>query len=263
VTDDYFSAMGHQPIGREFQPSDANGATVIISEQLARRAYGGQALGRRLRLNQQWLTIVGVVPDVRQRSFTEPMGPAFYMYAAQGNAYELVIRTERDPRELLPLVRDTVRQFDDRFAFATLETMDTLLADTIDDERYRAMLASFFGMSALVLTAVGLYGLLSRAVAERQRELGLRIAVGARPADVIRLVVTEGGGLVAAGLLVGIPAALAATQAIRSQLFGVEPSAPHVFILASLVICIAALAAMVRPALRASRLDPVTMLRST
>ena len=262
VTDGYFAAMGQPVIGRAFSQLDRTGDSVIVSQALANRAYRGDALGRRLRVNQRWLTIIGVVPDIRLRAYTESSGPAFYHYASQGNAAEIVIRASGDPRALLPAIRRTVTQFDDRLAFATLETMDTLMADTIDDERYRATLSSSFGMAALLLTAVGLYGLLSRTVAERQREIGVRMAVGARPSDVVRLVLTEGGGLLAAGLIVGIPAALAASRVIRSLLYGVEPSAPHIFVISSILLCGVALAAMLLPAARASRIDPIATIRS-
>ena len=140
--------------------------------------------------------------------------------------------------------------------------MRTMMARTVANERYRATLSSAFGGAALLLAAIGLFGLLTRAVNERRREIGVRIAVGAKPGDVVRFVMREGGPLVAGGLLVGVPAALAAAQLIRSQLYGVGPSDPHMFILVSAVLGTVACGAMLLPAIRASRTDPISTLRA-
>ena len=133
---------------------------------------------------------------------------------------------------------------------------------TVANQRYRATLSSAFGVAALLLAAIGLFGLLTRAVNERKREIGVRMVVGARPGDVVRLVMREGGLLVAGGLLVGVPAALASAQLIQSQLYGVGPSDPHVFILVSVVLGTVACGAMLLPAIRASRVDPISTLRA-
>ncbi len=141
-------------------------------------------------------------------------------------------------------------------------TMQTMMARTVANERYRATLSSAFGGAALLLAAIGLFGLLSRAVNERRREIGVRMAVGARPADVIGLVMREGGRLVAAGLVIGVPAALASARLLRSQLYGVAPSDSHTYVLVSMVLGTAALIAMWLPARRACRVDPVSTLRA-
>jgi putative ABC transport system permease protein len=263
VTDGYFDAMGQPVDGRTFSAIDAAGQSVIVSQSLARSAFGGQAVGRRIRFNEQWLTVIGVVPDIRVREYTEPQTPAVYQYASQGNAFEIVVRAEGDPQTILTSLQRAVTDLDNRLAFATLETMDTLMAATIAGQRYRATLSSFFGIAAVLLTCIGVYALLSQVVVERRREIGVRVAVGAKPADVITLVLREGGWLLLAGLLVGIPAAVGAARMFASLLYGVEPTAPRIVMAAGLLLTAVTLAAMLPPAARAARLDPVTTLRAS
>jgi predicted permease len=262
VTDGYFAAMGQPVAGRAFSSADRDGDVAIISQSLAGRFPNGDAIGRRLQYAKRWFTIVGIVPDIRIRTYTEPMAPAFYLYAAGGNAFEIVVRAEGDPRSLLSALKHTVLDFDGRQAFATLQTVDRLMADTIDDERYRATLAACFGIAALLLTGVGLYGLLARTVASRQREIGVRVAVGARPLHIVRLIMSDAGVLIAGGLAAGVPAAIGASHALQSLLYGVQPTAPHVFIGVSMVVAAIGASAMLIPSARASRVDPMITLRS-
>lgn len=163
---------------------------------------------------------------------------------------------------LVAALRQVVTREDSQFAVTYVDTMRTMMARTVANERYRATLSSAFGGAALLLAAVGLFGLLTRTVNERRGEIGVRMAVGAKPGDVVRLVMREGGLLVGGGLMVGVPAALASAQLIRAQLYGVGPSDPHVFILVSTVLGIVASAAMLLPAIRASRIDPISTLRA-
>ena len=175
---------------------------------------------------------------------------------------QFVVRASGDPVALVAALRQVVTREDSQFAVTYVDTMRTMMARTVANERYRATLSSAFGVAALVLAAIGLFGLLTRAVNERRREIGVRMAVGARPGDVARLVMREGGLLVAGGLVVGVPAALAAAQVIRAQLYGVGPSDPHIFILVSTVLGMVACVAMLMPAIRASRIDPISTLRA-
>jgi len=126
-------------VGRSFARSDIGGASVVIvSQDLARRAFYGDPVGRRLRFNQRWFTIIGVVPDIELRQYTEPTGPAFYLYSdavPAFGAYEILVRASGDPRALIPALRSAVTQFDNSLAFATLETMDTLMGETVAHER--------------------------------------------------------------------------------------------------------------------------------
>jgi ABC-type antimicrobial peptide transport system permease subunit len=142
-----------------------------------------------------------------------------------------------------------------------LTTMDDALAEVIAAERFRATLSTGFAATALVLAVVGLYGVATRRVADRRRELGIRVALGARPENLRALVLLDGIQTVGLGLAVGLPVALAVSQATRAFLYGVSPAAPHVFLLASLLLAAAAVVATFVPARRASRVDPMLALR--
>jgi len=212
-----------------------------------------------------WLDVIGVAPDAKSRQYTDEAAPAFYVYSKQMPYIavgQFVVRASGDPTALVAALRDVVTSGDSQLAVTYVDTMRTMMARTVANERYRATLSSAFGGAALLLAAIGLFGLLTRAVNERRREIGVRIAVGAKPGDVVRLVMREGGLLVAGGLLAGVPAALAAGQLIRAQLYGVGPSDPHVFVLVSAVLSSVACGAMVLPAIRASRTDPISTLRA-
>jgi ABC-type antimicrobial peptide transport system permease subunit len=140
--------------------------------------------------------------------------------------------------------------------------MTTLMGKTVAGERYRALVSSMFGLAALALAAIGLYGLLARTVADRQREIGVRMALGARPNDVLSLVVRDGARLVVVGLAIGIPISLGVAQLIRTQLFGVAPTAPHIIAMACALLATASIVATFVPARRASHVDPIVTLRA-
>jgi len=282
VSEDFFATM-RMPIlrGREFARTDATRVLLgpaapgqevsdslgvaVVSRELEQRYFGGDATGQRIRFNRVWHDVIGVVPDAKSRQYTDETGPAFYVYSRQTpyiNVGQFVVRAAGDPATLVRTLRDTVTSVDSRLTIAMAETMETLMARSVANERYRATLSSAFGIAALTLAAIGLFGLLTRAVNERRREIGVRMAVGAKPGDVVRLVMREGGRLVAGGLLVGVPAAVAAAQLIRAQLYGVGPADPHVFMLATGVLTCVAVTAMLVPAIRASRVDPISTLRA-
>jgi predicted permease len=276
VGDGYFETAGVRLLrGRDFASTDASGrnpptpgdtdatGVTVVSEDLERRYYGGHALGRRLRVNpqtsQRWFTIVGIVADTKLRQYTEPNNPAFYL---PGTGEHIVVRTVGDPLALVPALRQTAATADNPMAITLLETMATLMGRTVAGERYRALLSSMFGLAALVLASIGLYGLLARTVADRQREIGVRVALGARPGDVLALIVRDGARLVVAGLAIGIPISLGAAQLIRTQLFGVAPTAPHIIAMACALLATASIVATFVPARRASHVDPIVTLRA-
>jgi putative ABC transport system permease protein len=282
VSDGFFATMGMRMLrGREFELQDASRKIVepalpgqessnslgvaIVSKEFERRYLGGNATGQRIRFNRMWLDVIGVAPDAKSLQYTDEAAPAFYLYSTQMPyivVSQYVVRASGDPLALAAALRQVVTAGDSRLAVTYVDTMRTMMARTVANERYRATLSSVFGGAALVLAAIGLFGLLTRAVNERRREIGVRMAVGAKPSDVVRLVMREGGGLVAGGLFVGVPAALASAQLIRSQLYGVGPSDPHIFVLVSAVLGTVACVAMLLPAIRASRVDPISTLRA-
>jgi predicted permease len=283
VTEDYFETMGMSVVrGRAFERADAawqqptqpppdgdlieSPGVAIVSEELERRYFEGAAVGRRMVFGRTWLTIVGVVPDVKMGQYSEEATPEFYVFARQMPwlvVGQIVVRASGDPSALIPAVRRAVADVNNRSAITMIRSMDDSMSVTVANERYRAVLSSAFGVAALLLASIGLFGLLSRTVSERRREFGVRMAVGARRVDLVRLVLGEGGLLVLGGLLLGVPAALGATSVIRSQLEGVQPADPHTFVLVSAVLGATALAAMLGPAVRASRVDPMSTLRTS
>jgi len=283
VSDGYFETAGIRVLrGRTFAASDAviqtrnpasvggadplNGTGVaVVSEELERRFFAGTAIGRRLRFIDTWVTIVGVVADTKLRQYSEPANPAFYLFSRQMNlgADHIIVRTVDDPLALIPAIRQTIATADSSMAITQLETTNTLIGRTVAGERFRAVLSSVFGLSALVLAAIGLYGLLARLVVDRRREIGIRMAMGAAPGAVLALVIGDGIRLVVIGLALGIPISLGAAQLIRAQLFGVSPAAPHIIVVACALLGAATVAATLVPARRAARIDPIVTLRAS
>ena len=267
VGDGYFRTM-QMPLlrGRDFARADAgNEPVTIVSREFERRHFDSDAIGHRIRLNQIWMTVVGVVPDSKLRELTEATDPAFYVPLDQQprlGAGEIVVRTQVDAAAMVPVLREAAIASKSVPALASIVDVDTLVSRTIAEQRYRAVISSAFGTSALVLAVVGLYGLLARRVAERRREIGVRMAIGAQPWRLVAHVSQHAGTLLVFGLVVGIPSSWGAATLIRSLLFGVEPSAPHVFALASSALVIAGALATVVPAVTASRVDPMVALRT-
>jgi ABC-type antimicrobial peptide transport system permease subunit len=204
---------------------------------------------------------------VKRQDPTDDDRPAFYAYARQERhflptlANHFLIRTARDPALALPAARRAIADVSPQLVVTSMTTMSSRVEQSLAEERFRATLAAVFGTSARVLAAVGLYGLAARRVADRRREFGVRTALGARPRDVRRLVVRDAALIVSLGLAAGLPAAVAAAQVASSLLFGVTPTAPHVFAAAAVALGVVAAAATALPARRASRIDPVHVLK--
>lgn len=277
----YFEAMGIKVrAGRTFNSSDAPGQELvaIIGEMLAKKRFGGSsAVGRGIKWGpldspQPWRTIVGVVADVKQAGLAEEE-PAASIYmpvaqldtgpvAAMGRGQSYVVRTAGDPRATLNTVRRVVKEFDGLMPITGLTAMDELLSSTIADRKFNMFLLGVFAVVALSLAAVGIYGLIEYSVAQRTRELGIRIALGALPRDVLLLVMRQGAMLAAAGIGVGSLAAIATTRWMRSMLFQVDPLDPLTFAAVGVVLAAVAIAASWAPALRAARVSPVTAMRN-
>jgi putative ABC transport system permease protein len=275
VSPGYFRTFG-VPLraGREFTDTDVNGAppVAIISESMLRTAYlpEGASVGSQL----TWptgagtigsLTIVGIVPEVRQLGERPNPRPTVYLPLAQSgySSYATIsLRTRGDPRALAPALRRAVLEIDPNQPISALATMDKVLADTMAPRRFNALLLGAFAGLALVLAALGLYGLVAYLVAQRTHEIGVRVALGAERGDVLALVLRQGLLLIAGGVALGLLAAFGLTRLLASLLFEVTTTDPLVFIAVPLVLAAVAVLATLIPARRATRVDPMVALRA-
>jgi len=266
VTEQYFHVMGIRPTkGRTFDATDRPGAfAAVVTEEFDRTFMDGNAVGQTFVLNDTTHTIIGVVASPKHRGYTEEAWRGFYLLSRQVPSWDVptvMVRVTGNPARLLPELRRAITTLEPGAAFSILETMETLLGRSVAEERFRAQLASGFGGLALLLATIGLYGVVSRAVQARTREIGVRLALGAQPGSVSALVFRHALGLGALGIVVGLPAALVASTAISAFLYGVAPWSPVVIAAASGAILLAAAAAALAPAIRASRIDPLRVLR--
>jgi putative ABC transport system permease protein len=252
--------------GREFNDQDVGAATpvAIINETMARRYWpGADPIGKRFGTQERWLTVAGIVGDVKFTSLTKDADPEFYVPYRQSAQSDMVltVRTASDPLLLASALREAVHQTDAAQPVSKVTTMAQLLDYSVGTPRLAAALLTIFGAIALLLAAVGIYGVIAFSVARRTREIGVRIALGAGGRDVLRMVVGQAVVLAVVGVAVGIAGALALTSAIQGMLFGVTATDPLIYASVSLLlIVIAALAAYI-PARRASRLSPSIALR--
>lgn len=270
VTERYFQTIG-MPIvsGRGFDPSDRHGVyAAVVSREFERRLFTEGAIGRRFAHiwsptgDQTTYDIVGVVANAKHREFTDEDRAMFYTLDRQAGAVsQFIVRTARDAEAILPAARAAIAEAVPQMIVTSTTTMEVALVKSIAEERFRAMLSACFGGAALVLAAVGLYGLATRRAADRRREFGVRVPLGAGPANVRALVLRDAMIIVGLGLALGLPAAYAASQITGTMLFGVSPTSPHIFFGASAVLATAAILASLGPARRASRLDPIVVLR--
>ena len=273
VTTDYLATIGVRLIeGRLIDDRDrrASPRAVVINETLARQFFPGQSpLGYRMHFSvptNPMFTIIGVVHDVRERGYEASAKPGVYFSAAQApEAWAvpeyLVVRTRRHPGDLTEAVRRVVASVDPAQPIASVRTMDEILDLEVADRHQQAVLLGAFAGLAVALSALGLYGLLAYLVAQRSREIGLRVALGATPRAIVTMIATRGFGLVVTGLGVGVGAAVASTRAMRSVLYGVAPTDTATFGAVLAVLGVVACAASIIPAARAARVDPMVVLR--
>ncbi len=273
VAGDYFGAMGiHLLEGRTFDRRDGADAprVVVVSRALAREVWPGKdPLGRPLVLS--WgdpnpvATVVGVVDDVRLADVaTEPRAAAYFPVAQLPDfgAYYVVVRSTRRPADLRADLEAALHDVDPTLALSDVRVMDSIVGRATARPRMSAVLMAAFAALAAALAAVGLYGVLAYAVAQRVREIGLRVALGARPGRVVGRVVGQGMGLVAAGLALGLGVAVFASRALAGLLYQVAPTDPVALAGAAAFLALVALAACVVPAWRAVRVDPAEALRA-
>jgi len=266
VSANYFETR-HIPLlrGREFTPADEkNQSTMIINEVMARKFWPeADPIGKTL-LNRDYrspLEIIGIVGDVRGAGLNAQAKPEMYT-PLRGFWYAfLVLRTKRGPSEMASAVRKEIAALDSGVPTYQVATMDQLLSASVANERFNLFLLVLVAALALGLAAVGIYGVLAFGVSRRSREIGIRFALGARPRDVLRLVVRQGMQLVIAGVLLGIAGALALTRLMASLLYGVSPTDPATFVVVSALLPMVALIACYFPARRAMHVDPMVALR--
>jgi predicted permease len=266
ITPNYLELMRIPLIaGRTFTEHDILQGTVIINETLARRFFPGQNAGHRILMGvvdtqPTAIPIVGVVADSRDISLNVPADPEMY-FAGFSNASALVVRTANDPLSLTGALRHEVSAVDPEQPLTAVATMDEIADRSLTGRRFSVLLIVLFAALALALAAVGLYGVVSYSVAQRTHELGLRMALGANPGDMLRMVLGEGLRVTLAGLAVGAGAALLATRLLASELYGVSQRDPQAFGLAAAALVVIAMAGAYLPARRAMRVDPVVALR--
>jgi putative ABC transport system permease protein len=260
--------------GRLFAASDAAGApdVALINEEMARRFFtdGRDPIGRRVTFGDPadtsavWSTIVGVVGDVAQEGVTAKPYPQLYRPIAQqpSRLVAVALRTARDPLAIAPAARQALRAVDRDVPLSRLQTLEARVADSIARPRVSVLLISAFAWVALTLAAVGIYGVMSYTVAQRTREIGVRMALGASAGNVQRLVVRQGMGPALVGVAVGLVLALLGSRLIASLLYGVSAVDPLTFVAVPIFLGAVALLATVVPAFRATRVAPTVALRS-
>jgi predicted permease len=273
VTPDYFRAMA-APLraGRAFTPEDDmnHPLVTIVSENLANKFFAGEdPLGKQIRFgtsaSDRWLTIVGVVSSTPVDSLADELPPAAYTPYLQGyngvsGDMTVVVRSD-NTQAAIDLVRNKLHQADPSVAIASSTTLEQVVADSVRTPRTLGRLFTAFAMVAVLLSAVGLFGVLSYAVSQRQREIGIRMALGASRIAVMRMVISESGVLVASGCVLGTIGAIAGASAARSLLFGVKPTDPTPLLLGSLAVALVSVFAAALPARRAMQVDPMQALR--
>jgi putative ABC transport system permease protein len=273
VSPHYFPTMGIELLrGREFGEQDRadSAAVVVINETMARRYWPGEdPIGKRVTPGDpndpnDWCQIIGVVKDVRQFKLDDDPKPQMYLTYEQAGFFApryLVVSTEVEPLSLAPTVRNTVWDIDKDQPVSNIATMEGVLSESVARQRFSMLLLGIFATVALVLAAVGIYGVMSYSVAQRTREIGIRMALGAQRGDVLKLAVGQGLKLVSTGVVIGLGTAFLLTRVMSSLLFGVSATDPITFITISLVLIGVAVLAIFIPARRAARVDPIVALR--
>jgi predicted permease len=280
VTPGYFETMRIPVVaGRSIERRDQRDApwVAVINEEAARLYWPDEnPLGRRIRYASlenpdappQWLTIVGVVKNTLAQGAQGVQRPQIFYPHAQmvrdfgGRFMSIVVRASGDPLALAATVNSTVREADSALPPIGGQLMQDIVSTSVGQPRFTSQLATFFAVIALLLGALGIHGVLSYVVAQRVGELGVRLALGARPAALLRLVVSQGMWLAAVGVALGVVAALAGSRVLRGLLFGVGPTDPKIFVVAIVVLAASAFLACYGPARRAARIDPMTALRA-
>ena len=274
ISDDYIRALGMKLVaGRGLDERDGTAAppVALINQTMARNLWAGEnAIGRRFKqgsyLEQSpWITIVGIVGDVHQAGLDSPARPEMYLpYLQQDFGFEpeyLVVRTTGDPMRMADAVRQQVWAVDKEQPVAGAMPLEDLVGDTLAPRKTQAGLLGGFAFLALLLAALGIYAVLSFAVTQRTREFGVRMALGAEPSDVLRMILSQGARLFILGAIVGLAAAFALSRTLEHLLYGVSATDPASFALVTVLLAGVTLLACYFPARRAMRVDPIIALR--
>jgi putative ABC transport system permease protein len=260
--------------GRMFDDSDTREKpqVTIVNQSLARRYFHGfdyaDIVGKRVAFgrpqdNSPWITIVGIVADEKQESMDLPAEPTEYSSIGQRqqNPLSYVVRTTVEPEAAVAAARAQVHAVDKDLALTQVATLEDVVDSSMAGARFRTTLLAAFAGIALLLAALGIYGVLAYFVSQRAREIGIRLALGAQPSGVFRMVVRQGVVPVIAGAIAGVAIAVPMTILMRTLLFGVQPIDPPTYAIALTALAAIAVAACAVPALRATRVDPLVALR--
>ena len=275
VTQSYFSTMNIPLLaGRTFtdQDMESKAKVAIVNANLARRVFGdpknavGQLMARGSGSDAKFdIEIVGVVGDAKHRDMRTDVGPAVYRPYFQDNPFgfmQYYVRTWQAPQTAEMTTRNAVQQVDSKLVIDTMRTMDEQIADNISSDRIVAMLAVSFGLLATLLAAIGMYGVLAYTTAQRSREIGIRMALGAQRSEVVRMVLQDVAWLAGISIVVTLPLAVLLSRALRSQLYGVSPADPLILAAGTFAVALVALIAALLPARRAASVEPMQALRT-
>ena len=269
VSPGYFGTLGISLVkGRDFDDRDKNDApgAAIINQDLARIYFSNEdPVGKRITFDdgQSWLSIVGIVGDVKQLGLDSTAKPEVYFPYLQvtSPSMSIVVRTSAEPSSLAAAVKSQIQMVDKDLPITAAKTMEQLLAESVSGRRFNMLLLTVFAAVALVLAVVGIYGVMSYTVTRRTHEIGIRVAIGAQPRDVFRMVIGHGMKLALIGVVLGLLGAFGLTRLMESMLFGVAPTDPTTFVSISVLLSVVALVACYLPGRRATRVDPLVALR--
>ncbi len=263
----YLNTMGITVrTGRDFTKLDTfkSEPVMIISEALAHRLFPGQdSIGQQTMTGDREYRVIGVVNDVRHSSLEKAAEPEMYFPLAQAtsNSVELVVRTTLPPESLALEVRQALQSVDANLPVRDFRTLDQIVAQSVSPRRFVTLLLGGFAGLALVLAALGIYGVISFSVAQRIPEIGIRLALGAQSSDVLKLVLGQGARLIVTGVVIGLLAAFVLTRVMQSMLFGVQATDPLTFTIIPSLLALVALLACYMPARKATKVDPMIALR--
>jgi putative ABC transport system permease protein len=274
IMGDYFHTM-QIPLrkGRDFGPQDFEEKAPlvgIVNDAMVRQYFPNEdPLGKRVRFSRsqqiEWITIVGVVGDVKHFGLDLPEQPGLYSPYPQANPWKrwtmIVVRTQSDPAAMAAAVKQQIWKVDSQLPVTRLQTMDEVAAASFAARRFYMLLLTIFSGLALLLAAIGVYGVMSYAVTQRTQEIGIRMALGAQVTDVLKLVLRSGLWLASIGVVLGLAGAFALTRLMVSLLFAVEPTDKATFVVVALGLMLVTLFACYLPARRATRVDPLVALR--